>query len=100
MDSRIWDPHPQYIIEAFGQKMRLDLYNDGSFIHKDMKVGSWAVGGRPPRAWVTFKCDTVNERLAAFPVSAINQRAISLTFTGHTQLGQRDAAPQDRPRRS
>lgn len=39
MDSLIWDPHPQYTIEAFGQNMRLDLYNDGSFIHKDLKVG-------------------------------------------------------------
>lgn len=38
-DSLIWDPHPQYNIEAFGQNMRLDLYNDGSFIHKDLKVG-------------------------------------------------------------
>lgn len=38
--SLIWDPHPQYTIEAFGQNMRLDLYNDGSFIHKDLKV-SW-----------------------------------------------------------
>lgn len=39
VDSRIWDPHPQYIIEAYGLAMRLDLYNDGSFIHKDLKVG-------------------------------------------------------------
>lgn len=38
-NSLLWDPHPQYIIEAFGQNMRLDLYNDGSFIHKDLKVG-------------------------------------------------------------
>lgn len=38
-DSRLWDPHPQYIIEAYGETMRLDLYNDGSFIHADLKVG-------------------------------------------------------------
>lgn len=36
--SRIWDPHPQYLIDAFGMHLHLILYQDASFIPKDMKV--------------------------------------------------------------
>lgn len=36
--SRIWDPHPQYEIEAFGLKLHLNLYRDDSHIHPDLKV--------------------------------------------------------------
>lgn len=36
--SRIWDPHPQYVIDAFGIRMHLVLNQDASFIPKDMKV--------------------------------------------------------------
>lgn len=36
--SRIWDPHPQYEMDAFGQHILLILYHDGSFIHDDLKV--------------------------------------------------------------
>lgn len=39
-NSLIWDPHPQYTIQAYGMDMRLDLYNDGSFIHRDLKVSA------------------------------------------------------------
>lgn len=37
--SRIWDPHPQYLIDAFGLHLHLLLYQDGNFIPDDMKVG-------------------------------------------------------------
>lgn len=36
--SRIWDPHPQYLIDAFGMHLHLLLYQDGNFIPNDMKV--------------------------------------------------------------
>lgn len=36
--SRIWDPHPQYLIDAFGLHLHLLLYQDGNFIPNDMKV--------------------------------------------------------------
>uniref|UniRef100_A0A6B2E840 Putativedisintegrin and metalloproteinase with thrombospondin motifs 9 n=1 Tax=Phlebotomus kandelakii TaxID=1109342 RepID=A0A6B2E840_9DIPT len=36
--SRIWDPHPQYEIDAFGLHMHLILYQAGNFIHNDLKV--------------------------------------------------------------
>ncbi|XP_062553913.1 A disintegrin and metalloproteinase with thrombospondin motifs 1 isoform X2 [Armigeres subalbatus] len=36
--SRIWDPHPEYEINAFGVKMHITLRQDSSFIPKDLKV--------------------------------------------------------------
>lgn len=30
--SQIWDPHPEYIINAFGHELHLVLYQDTSFI--------------------------------------------------------------------
>ncbi|XP_055684696.1 A disintegrin and metalloproteinase with thrombospondin motifs 20 isoform X2 [Lutzomyia longipalpis] len=36
--SRIWDPHPQYEIDAFGLHMHLILYQAANFIHNDLKV--------------------------------------------------------------
>ncbi|KAG4076388.1 hypothetical protein HA402_005831 [Bradysia odoriphaga] len=36
--SRIWDPHPQYLIDAFGLHLHLLLYQDGNFIPNDMKI--------------------------------------------------------------
>ncbi|XP_055377967.1 A disintegrin and metalloproteinase with thrombospondin motifs 9-like isoform X3 [Condylostylus longicornis] len=36
--SKIWDPHPEYIIDAFGQKIHLMLYQDTSFVPPDFKV--------------------------------------------------------------
>lgn len=36
--SRIWDPHPQYLIDAFGLHLHLILYQEGNFIPKNMKV--------------------------------------------------------------
>ncbi|XP_055541621.1 A disintegrin and metalloproteinase with thrombospondin motifs 9 isoform X2 [Wyeomyia smithii] len=36
--SRIWDPHPEYKIEAFGLKMHIKLSQDSSFMPKDIKV--------------------------------------------------------------
>lgn len=36
--SRIWDPHPQYLIDAFGLHLHLILYQEGNFIPKSMKV--------------------------------------------------------------
>ncbi|GAB0092696.1 A disintegrin and metalloproteinase with thrombospondin motifs 9 [Sergentomyia squamirostris] len=36
--SRIWDPHPQYEIDAFGLHMHLVLYQARNFIHDDLKV--------------------------------------------------------------
>lgn len=36
--SRIWDPHPEYLIDAFGFHLHLILKQDSSFIPKDMKV--------------------------------------------------------------
>lgn len=36
--SLIWDPHPEYLIDAFGLQLHLILKQDGSFIPKDMKV--------------------------------------------------------------
>lgn len=36
--NRIWDPHPQYLIDAFGVHLHLILYQDNSFIPKHMKV--------------------------------------------------------------
>lgn len=39
--NRIWDPHPQYLIDAFGVHLHLILYQDNSFIPKHMKVSFW-----------------------------------------------------------
>lgn len=36
--SLIWDPHPQYLIDAFGVHLHLILNQDNSFIPKHMKV--------------------------------------------------------------
>ncbi|XP_059608561.1 A disintegrin and metalloproteinase with thrombospondin motifs 20 isoform X2 [Phlebotomus argentipes] len=36
--SRIWDPHPQYEIDAFGLHMHLILYQAANFMHTDLKV--------------------------------------------------------------
>uniref|UniRef100_A0A182NLF5 Pep_M12B_propep domain-containing protein n=1 Tax=Anopheles dirus TaxID=7168 RepID=A0A182NLF5_9DIPT len=36
--SIIWDPHPEYKIDAFGISMHLKLWQDDAFIRKDMKV--------------------------------------------------------------
>lgn len=36
--SRIWDPHPQYLIDAFGVHLHLILYQDNEFIPKHLKV--------------------------------------------------------------
>lgn len=36
--TRIWDPHPQYELEAFGHKLHLNLYRDDSHIHPDLTV--------------------------------------------------------------
>ena len=30
--SQIWDPHPEYILNAFGHKLHLVLHQDTSFI--------------------------------------------------------------------
>lgn len=38
--SRIWDPHPEYLIDAFGTHLHLILKQDSSFINKDMKVSA------------------------------------------------------------
>ncbi|XP_050083784.1 A disintegrin and metalloproteinase with thrombospondin motifs 9 isoform X7 [Anopheles aquasalis] len=35
--SKIWDPHPEYKIRAFGMSMHLKLIQDAKFIGKDMK---------------------------------------------------------------
>lgn len=32
LSSEIWDPHPQYMIEAFGHRLHLMLKQDTSFI--------------------------------------------------------------------
>lgn len=34
----IWDPHPQYLIDAFNLHLHLILYQDNDFIPKHMKV--------------------------------------------------------------
>ncbi|XP_065076694.1 A disintegrin and metalloproteinase with thrombospondin motifs 1 isoform X3 [Ochlerotatus camptorhynchus] len=36
--SRIWDPHPEYEIDAFGLKMHIKLSHDRSFMPEDIKV--------------------------------------------------------------
>ncbi|KFB39608.1 AGAP004201-PA-like protein [Anopheles sinensis] len=36
--SKIWDPHPQYELTAFGNNLHLKLYHDDNFISKDIKV--------------------------------------------------------------
>lgn len=36
--NRIWDPHPQYLIDAFGLHLHLILYQDNNFIPKNLKV--------------------------------------------------------------
>lgn len=36
--NKIWDPHPQYEIDAFDMHMHLILDNDNEFIPKDLKV--------------------------------------------------------------
>lgn len=36
--NRIWDPHPQYLIDAFNLHLHLILYQDNDFIPKHMKV--------------------------------------------------------------
>lgn len=36
--SLIWDPHPQYLIDAFGVHFHLILYQDNNFIPKHLKV--------------------------------------------------------------
>lgn len=36
--NRIWDPHPQYLIDAFGLHLHLILYQDNNFIPKSLKV--------------------------------------------------------------
>ncbi|XP_053692822.1 A disintegrin and metalloproteinase with thrombospondin motifs 20 isoform X2 [Sabethes cyaneus] len=36
--SRIWDPHPEYRIEAFGLNMHIKLSQDSSFMPEDIKV--------------------------------------------------------------
>uniref|UniRef100_A0A182J9G3 Pep_M12B_propep domain-containing protein n=1 Tax=Anopheles atroparvus TaxID=41427 RepID=A0A182J9G3_ANOAO len=36
--SKIWDPHPQYELSAFGNNLHLKLWHDDKFISKDMKV--------------------------------------------------------------
>uniref|UniRef100_A0AAG5CYG4 Peptidase M12B domain-containing protein n=1 Tax=Anopheles atroparvus TaxID=41427 RepID=A0AAG5CYG4_ANOAO len=36
--SKIWDPHPQYELTAFGNNLHLKLWHDDKFISKDMKV--------------------------------------------------------------
>lgn len=36
--NKIWDPHPQYEIDAFDRHMHLILYHDNNFIPKDLKV--------------------------------------------------------------
>lgn len=39
--SRIWDPHPQYLIDAFGVHLHLLLDQDNNFIPKHLKVIFW-----------------------------------------------------------
>ncbi|XP_055637495.1 A disintegrin and metalloproteinase with thrombospondin motifs 20 isoform X2 [Toxorhynchites rutilus septentrionalis] len=36
--SRIWDPHPEYKIDAFGITMHVILWHDRSFMPEDVKV--------------------------------------------------------------
>ncbi|XP_031637497.1 A disintegrin and metalloproteinase with thrombospondin motifs 9 isoform X2 [Contarinia nasturtii] len=36
--SLIWDPHPQYLIDAFGVHFHLILYQDSNFIPKHLKI--------------------------------------------------------------
>ncbi|CAD7092139.1 unnamed protein product [Hermetia illucens] len=36
--SRIWDPHPEYMIEAFGKRMHLILYQDAAFTPNQLQV--------------------------------------------------------------
>ncbi|XP_058450296.1 A disintegrin and metalloproteinase with thrombospondin motifs 9 isoform X2 [Malaya genurostris] len=36
--SRIWDPHPEYKIDAFGLNMHIILWHDRSFMPEDIKV--------------------------------------------------------------
>ncbi|XP_053671313.1 A disintegrin and metalloproteinase with thrombospondin motifs 9 [Anopheles nili] len=38
LSSKIWDPHPEYIFDAFGTTMHLKLWHDREFIPKDLKV--------------------------------------------------------------
>lgn len=38
MSSKVWDPHPQYEIDAFGKHLHLVLKPAGDFISKDLKV--------------------------------------------------------------
>uniref|UniRef100_A0A182MQ28 Uncharacterized protein n=1 Tax=Anopheles culicifacies TaxID=139723 RepID=A0A182MQ28_9DIPT len=38
--SKIWDPHPEYELNAFGVRMHLKLSHDVEFIHKDLKLHS------------------------------------------------------------
>lgn len=77
-DSRLWDPHPQYTLEAFGMNMRLDLYNDGSFIHTDLKV-----------------CLSVLTLISAMRRC---NNSVPLFPVGDTRLAQRDASPEVRSR--
>lgn len=39
--SLIWDPHPQYLIDAFGLHLHLILYEDSNFIPRHIKVSSY-----------------------------------------------------------
>lgn len=36
--SQIWDPHPQYLIDAFGLHLHLILYQDNNFMSRHIKV--------------------------------------------------------------
>jgi hypothetical protein len=36
--SQIWDPHPEYEIDAFGNRFHLKLNHDDEFIRHDIKV--------------------------------------------------------------
>lgn len=36
--AEVWDPHPQYEFTAFGQRFRLRLAHDASFVSPDIKV--------------------------------------------------------------
>ncbi|XP_063700230.1 A disintegrin and metalloproteinase with thrombospondin motifs 15 [Culicoides brevitarsis] len=36
--TEIWDPHPQYELEAFGNKLHLNLYHDDKHVRPDLTV--------------------------------------------------------------
>lgn len=69
--AEVWDPHPQYEFTAFGQRFRLRLAHDASFVSPDIKVRGLKRNTAKLRLHIRFR----------FSINNLNK---SFTMTGNT----------------